>query len=244
MIDGVDVRFEPEVAADKLGVLFDAPAYYPYLSARENLRVFATWAGVNGQAGIDALLDLVGLTNAKNRRVAGYSWGMKQRLGLASALLTDPRLVLLDEPTNGLDPSGIADVRRLLPKLAYEEGRTVFLSSHRMEEVEQICDKVIIIHQGAIVAAGTPAELAAREAEIIIRCTDLEAARRVLTGVAGITAMEQIGADRLKLVAPKTPAGKINQHLIENGVAVEEVVQRRESLEEVFFRLTGVTDRG
>ena len=244
VIDGVDVRFEPHVAVGKLGVLFDAPVYYPYLSGRENLQVFARWLGLNGDAKIDALLDLVGLTTTKGRRVSGYSWGMKQRLGLASALLSDPKLVLLDEPTNGLDPGGIADVRRLLPKLAYEEGRTVFLSSHRMEEVEQICDVVIIIHQGKIVASGTPAELAARGTAIEIRCGDLATARNILEKMGGVKKITQVGADRLKVHAPELAASRINQLLIENGVAVEEVVQRRESLEEAFFRLTGMQNHG
>jgi ABC-2 type transport system ATP-binding protein len=169
---------------------------------------------------------------------------MKQRLGLASALLSDPQLVLLDEPTNGLDPGGIADVRRLLPKLAYEEGRTVFLSSHRMEEVEQICDVVIIIHQGKIVASGTPAELAAHGTAIEIRCGDPATARNILEKMGGVKKITQVGADRLKVHAPELPASRINQLLIENGIAVEEVVQRRESLEEAFFRLTGMQNHG
>lgn len=244
VIDGVDVRFEPHVAVGKLGVLFDAPAYYPYLTGRENLQVFARWLGQKGETKIDALLAMVGLAKSQARRVAGYSWGMKQRLGLASALLSDPKLVLLDEPTNGLDPGGIADVRRLLPKLAYEEGRTVFLSSHRMEEVEQICDSVIIIHQGEIVATGTPTELAARGSEIEIRCGDLAAARGILEKMSGVHGLTQVGADRLRIHAPELAAGRVNQLLMENGVAVEEVVQRRESLEEVFFRLTGILDHG
>jgi len=244
VVDGTDVRFEPHVAVGKLGVLFDAPAYYPYLSGRENLQVFARWQGLITEQKIDSLLNLVGLDQAKNRRVGGYSWGMKQRLGLAAALLSDPKLVLLDEPTNGLDPGGIADVRRLLPKLAYEEGRTVLLSSHRMEEVEQICDAVTIIHQGRVVACGTPAELAAGEPEIMIRCADPAAARTILSRIVGIKSVSQVGPDRLKIGAPGLAASKVNQLLMENGVAVEEVMQRRESLEEVFFRLTGSQSHG
>jgi len=240
LIDGIDVQNNPRDAVAGLGVQFDAPAFYPYLTGRQNLQVFARWIGEAQQAKIDELLLLIGLRNAANRRVAGYSWGMKQRLGLASALLSDPRLVMLDEPTSGLDPGGIADVRRLLPRLAHEQGRTVFLSSHRMEEVEQICDHVTIIHQGAIVASGTPAELASGETWIEIHCAEPQTAVNVLQNLDGISKIERSGADRLQILAPGVASSKINQTLIENGVAVEQVVERRESLEEVFFRLTGI----
>lgn len=239
VVGGCDMRFEPQEAVAKLGVQFDAPAYYPYLTGRENLQVFDRWLGRQSENKIDNLLQVVGLVEAQNRRVGGYSWGMKQRLGLAAALLSDPALMLLDEPTNGLDPGGIADVRRLLPKLAYEQGRTILLSSHRMEEVEQICDAVTIIHQGRIVASGTPSELAAGDAEIVIRCADPAAARGVLSHLAGIREITQVGPGRLKIHAPELAASAVNKYLVENGVAVEEVTQRRESLEEVFFRLTG-----
>jgi len=240
LIDGIDVQNNPRDAVAGLGVQFDAPAFYPYLTGRQNLQVFARWIGEAQQAKIDELLLLIGLRNAANRRVAGYSWGMKQRLGLASALLSDPRLVMLDEPTSGLDPGGIADVRRLLPRLAHEQGRTVFLSSHRMEEVEQICDHVTIIHQGAIVASGTPAELASGETWIEIHCAEPQTAVNVLQNLDGISKIERSGAGRLQILAPGVASSKINQTLIENGVAVEQVVERRESLEEVFFRLTGI----
>jgi len=222
-----------------LGILFDTPAFYPYLTGRENLLVISRWIGRDCRQKITELLSMVGLDNAEKRHVSGYSWGMKQRLGLAAALLSDPALLLLDEPTNGLDPGGIADVRRLLPKLAYEQGRTVMLSSHRMDEVEQICDQVTIINQGTIIASGSPAELASGDSSIEIHCADIEAARRVLSEIGGIETVEQTGAGRLRVVAPGIPAGTINRLLIERGVTVDQVLDRRESLEDVFFRLTG-----
>jgi len=238
LIDGIDVQLDPRAAMGKLGVQFESPGFYPYLTARENLRVFSRWQG-HGEAKIEGLLELVALANAAQRCVAGYSWGMKQRLALAAALLSEPKLLLLDEPTNGLDPGGIADVRRLLPRLAYEQGRTVLLSSHRMDEVEQVCDRVIIIHQGAIVAQGTPAQLAAGDSQIEIQCPDAPAATEVLRKIEGIAKIERGGANRLHLAAPGVPASAINRALIEAGVVVEQIVERRESLEDVFFRLTG-----
>ena len=238
-IGGITVGKNTRAAMSSLGILFDTPAFYPYLTGRENLLVISRWIGRDCSRKISELLSLVGLDHAGKQHVSGYSWGMKQRLGLAAALLSDPALLLLDEPTNGLDPGGIADVRRLLPKLAYEQGRTVMLSSHRMDEVEQICDQVTIINQGVIIASGSPAELASGDSSIEIHCADIEAARRVLSEIDGIDAVEQTGAGRLRVVAPGIPAGTINRLLIERGVTVDQVLDRRESLEDVFFRLTG-----
>jgi len=242
VVDGADVQTDPRRAVSRLGVHFDSPAFYPYLSGRDNLVVFSRWLdNVVPASRIDELISLVGLTDAAGRKVSGYSWGMKQRLGLASALLSDPRLVLLDEPTNGLDPGGIADIRRLLPKLAHEQQRTVFLSSHRMEEVEQVCDHVTIIHEGNIVAAGRPQELTSDEEVIEVHCADSRNAANVLGGLGGLTNVEIIAPDKLRIHTSDIETSRINQYLIENGVAVEQVVKRRESLEQVFFRLTGAT---
>ncbi len=240
LVDGIDVSRSPREAMTRLGVQFDATSFYPYLSGRDNLGVVARWLDnpVDDNR-VDALLDQVGLGAAAERKVAGYSWGMRQRLGLASALLSDPRLVLLDEPTNGLDPAGIADIRGLLPRLAREEGRTVFLSSHRMEEVEQVCDHVTIIHEGAIVASGTPAGLASAETAVEIHCGDPHGAAGILEKMAGEISATVISATALRVQCGAATPGAINKHLVEHGVAVEQIFDRGESLEQVFFRLTG-----
>jgi ABC-2 type transport system ATP-binding protein len=238
VINGLDVAVETAKAVSGLGILFDAPAYYPYLTGRENLEVFCRWSGNAGAGRIGQLLDLVGLGGVR-KKVREYSWGMKRRLGIAAALLPDPVLLLLDEPTNGLDPAGIADIRRLLPHLAWKEGRTVLLSSHRMEEVSQICDHVTIINEGRIVAAGTPAELAQAEPWIEIECTDIDRAESILGRVEGIEGIERSSAGRLRIVSHRVSAGEINGILVKNGIEVIGMEQRRESLEEIFFRLTG-----
>jgi ABC-2 type transport system ATP-binding protein len=238
-VDGIDVQKNTRAAVSKLGVQFDSPGFYPYLSGRENLTVITRWLDDGPKPGrVDELLAFVGLKDAANRKVGGYSWGMRQRLGLASALISDPKLVLLDEPTNGLDPAGIADVRRLLPALAHDEGRTILVSSHRMDEVEQVCDHVTIIHEGRIVAAGTPKELAAAEETIEIRCDDPHAAADFLRRVEGITAVLVTGAETLSVHAPGVPASRVNELLVGQKIPVEQVMRRRESLEQVFFRLT------
>jgi ABC-type multidrug transport system ATPase subunit len=239
LIKGIDVSGDTPAAMRNLGILFDSPAYYPFLTGRENLEVFATWSGSGSNGYIDDLLDLVGLSGDGRRKVEGYSWGMKRRLGLASVLLSDPDLILMDEPTNGLDPSGIAHVRKLLPELAYRRGKTVLLSSHRMDEVDQVCDIVTIIHKGSIVASGKPSDLSGTEPVIEIVCSDPEKAVEILSATRGIEKARRIGGDRLSVLSPGLPAAAINALLVQAGVQVRQVMEQRESLEEVFFRLTG-----
>ncbi len=239
LIDGIDVRSDTKKAMTRVGVQFDEPAFYPYLSGSENLHVFAKWIDPGCVGRISGMLELVGLGRAGKKRVAEYSWGMKQRLGLASSLLSDPKLILMDEPTSGLDPAGIADVRSLLPKLAYEEGRTILLSSHRMDEVEQICDRVIIIHQGGIVADGTLAELSSEARIIEIHCTRpvniIEALRRR----TDVSRIKQTGAQKIQLSAPGVSSSDINRYLVGENCDIDQVIEKQETLEDVFFRLTG-----
>jgi ABC-2 type transport system ATP-binding protein len=241
-IDGVEVGTRTARAVSHLGILFDSPAYYDYLTGAGNLEVFARWSGIDAGPRISPLLEMVGLGGAGRKKVGEYSWGMKRRLGIAAALLGDPKLLLLDEPTNGLDPGGIADIRRLLPHLAWKEGRTVLLSSHRMEEVSQICDHVTIIDRGRIAASGTPKELAGARSWIEVECADAERAAALLGSVPGIAAVERAGGERLRLRADGIGTGAVNRLLMENGIEVHHITERRESLEDIFFRLTGMHD--
>jgi ABC-2 type transport system ATP-binding protein len=171
---GHDIAADLPVALRRTGVLLDRPAFYPYLSGRENLWVVAQALGHGAAARIDPTLEIVELTERAGDRFGGYSAGMKQRLGLAAALLNEPDLLILDEPTTGLDPVGQRDTRLLIRRLAQETGKTVFLSSHQLTEVEQICDQVAIIDDGRLVAQGPLAEVAAGR--------DLETAFMALTG--------------------------------------------------------------
>jgi ABC-2 type transport system ATP-binding protein len=158
---GHDVRRDLRPALQRTGVLLDRPAFYPYLSGRENLWVVAQALGNGAAARIPQMLQTVELTDRAGDRFAAYSAGMKQRLGLAAALLNDPDLLILDEPTTGLDPVGQRDIRELIRRLADETGKTIFLSSHQLREVEQICDQVAVIDRGRLAAQGLLTEVAA-----------------------------------------------------------------------------------
>lgn len=158
---GHPVRRDQRAALRRTGVLLDRPAFYPYLSGRENLWIVAQALGNGAHGRIPEALETVELTERAGDRFAAYSLGMKQRLGLAAALLNDPDLLILDEPTTGLDPIGQRDIRQLIRRLADETGKTIFLSSHQLPEVEQICDQVAVIDRGRLVAQGPLAEVAA-----------------------------------------------------------------------------------
>jgi ABC-2 type transport system ATP-binding protein len=220
---------------DRVGALIEGPAFYPYLSGRENLRVLARYAGADRRR-VDTVLDMVDLTRRAGDRYYAYSLGMKQRLGVAAALLKDPRLLVLDEPTNGLDPAGMADMRALIRRLG-AAGCTVLLSSHLLGEVEQICDRVGVIAGGRLVAESTVAELrGATTLRVAVDPVD-RAARR---------ARELLGADRvrvdggaLELAAPPDQAAWLNAELVAAGVAVSELRAHERELEQVFFELTG-----
>ncbi len=158
---GHDVRRDLRPALRRTGVLLERPAFYPYLSGQENLWVVAQALGRDAADRIGAVLQIVEMTDRAGDRFAAYSAGMKQRLGLAAALLNDPDLLILDEPTTGLDPVGQRDIRELVRRLADETGKTIFLSSHQLREVEQICDQVAVIDRGRLVAQGPLVEIAA-----------------------------------------------------------------------------------
>jgi ABC-type multidrug transport system ATPase subunit len=218
----------------RIGAMVEAPAFYPYLSGRDNLRVLAGHAGVAGER-IDVVLDQVRLLDRAGDRVAGYSLGMKQRLGVAAALLQDPELLILDEPTNGLDPGGMAEMRALIRSLGQGE-RTVVLSSHLMGEVEQISDRVGVIRAGRLVAEGTVDELRGR-AGLRVRAQPLEAARSLLAGHPGVESVaREDGA--LAVTADPGLAADLNRALVTAGVAVSELTTAQSSLEDVFFALT------
>ncbi|MGD8397788.1 MAG: ABC transporter ATP-binding protein [Anaerolineae bacterium] len=158
---GRDVRQDLRPALQQTGVLLEEPAFYPYLSGRENLWVVAQVLGGDAVQRIDEVLDVVDLADRSGDRFGAYSTGMKQRLGLAAALLNDPRLLILDEPAKGLDPPGQRAIRDLIQRLAHDTGKTIFLSSHQLYEVEQICDYLAVIDRGHLMAQGRLDELAA-----------------------------------------------------------------------------------
>jgi len=218
----------------RVGSLVEMPTFYPYLSGRDNLRVVARWARI-GDPAVEEALARVGLVPRARDPFQTYSLGMKQRLGVAAALVKDPELLILDEPTNGLDPPGMADMRALIRDLR-AEGRTLLLSSHQLSDVEQLCDRVGVVRGGRLVAEGTVDELRGPPAHLV-RATPLPEARRRAEALAGVNRVQQEGAALRVDIAPGQ-APVLAQALVAAGVAVEELRPVRRSLEEVFFALT------
>jgi ABC-2 type transport system ATP-binding protein len=218
----------------RVGALVESPAFYPYLSGLDNLRVMASYAGaLRGQ--VDEVLETVELSGWAKDKVKKYSLGMKQRLGVAAALLKDPDLLILDEPTNGLDPKGMADMRSLIRRLGRGE-RTVLLSSHLLGEVEQICDRVGIVRKGRMVAEGSVEELRGGEG-LVLRVEPLQEALRTAGALPGVErAWEADGMLRLSIASGG--AAEVNAGLVRAGLRVSELRPVERSLEEVFLRLT------
>ena len=219
----------------RIGSLIESPGFYPYLSGRENLRVVADLAGVDHKR-VEEVLDIVELGSRASRKFGTYSTGMKQRLGVAGALLKDPELLILDEPTNGLDPQGMAEMRKLIRDIGQGE-RTVLLSSHLLGEVEQICDRVGVISNGRLVKQSTVQELLGEEG-VLVRAQPIDQAQDLLTKMFGPEVISrQDGALHLKTKAENSV--DINRQLTNAGIGVSELRPFERSLEEAFFQLTG-----
>ena len=216
-----------------VGGLIEYPAFYPYLSGRRNLLIMARYSGVLSSR-VDTVLEQVELTKSAKAKFKTYSLGMKQRLGIAAALLKDPELLILDEPTNGLDPKGMSEIRTLIRKLS-DENRTVLLSSHMLGEVEQICDRVGIIHNGKLVVEGKIDELRG-QSQIYVRATPEASAIQILNEM-------QIGEvqekdDAIIVDANPSLTGNIIKKLTENNIEVNELRSIEHTLEDIFMELT------
>jgi ABC-2 type transport system ATP-binding protein len=220
----------------RTGSMIESPAFYPYLSGLDNLRLLAEYAGVSRQR-IDEVLELVDLAERARDRFSTYSLGMKQRLGVAAALLKDPELVILDEPTNGLDPAGMRDMRRLIRELG-TGGRTVLLSSHLLGEVQQICDRVGIINSGRMVAERNVNELRG-EQELVIQADPKDRAQKILAGFGTVHLYD----DTLRVKVPPDRAAEVNRVLVEAGIAVSELHSTERALEDIFFELTTTEEK-
>jgi ABC-2 type transport system ATP-binding protein len=234
---GRDPLVEGARALDGVAGFVEAPRFYPYLPGRRNLELVAALDG-NGAAGrIDEALETVELSHRAKDRVGGYSHGMRQRLGIAGALLRDPRLLLLDEPTTGLDPAGMRDMRALVRRLA-DQGITVLLSSHLMGEVEELCDRVAIVRTGQVVYEGSLPELLASTAgRYTLRTTDDMRAAAIAAERPGVGDV-RFADGALALSASEEAATALSIALGEAGIGIAALVPRTATLEELFFRLT------
>jgi len=234
---GRDPMLEGARALDGVAGFVEAPRFYPYLSGRRNLELVAALDGGDAAERIDDALKTVDLTSRQQDKVKGYSHGMRQRLGIAGALLRNPRLLLLDEPTTGLDPAGMRDMRALVHRLA-EEGMTVLLSSHLMSEVEELCDRVAIVARGRVIHEGSLEELiASTSGQYDLRTTDDDSATAIAARAEGIREL-RTGAGGIGFTAEERAVAALTLELAQAGIGITALVPRTATLEELFFRLT------
>ena len=231
----------PKRYASGVGVLIESPAFIAGLSARANLTSLAHLHGTPRDR-VDEVLRQVGLQGRDSEPVRRYSLGMKQRLGIAAALLTDPNLLILDEPTNGLDPAGIVEIRELLRRLA-SDGRTVIVSSHLLSEIEAICDHLVIIRFGEILFAGPMSEMLKRtRAHIDIATEHVEDTTKLAETLAAAGWQLADTDDGIRVVAGAERAAELNRAAMAAGVTLRRLVVAQDSLEDLFLEMTGRTD--
>jgi ABC-2 type transport system ATP-binding protein len=219
----------------RIGALIEGPGFYPYLSGRDNLRVLARYQRL-ADATVDWALSQVDLSSRGRDRFKSYSLGMKQRLGVAAALMGEPDLLILDEPTNGLDPAGMADMRALVRRLA-AAGQTVLLSSHLLGEVQQICDRVGVISHGKLVAESTVADLQGASS-LLVRATPPDRAQQVIESTLDGVDVRRTPEGGLDVAAEPERTPAIVRALVGAGIDVHEIRATERSLEEVFFEMT------
>jgi ABC-2 type transport system ATP-binding protein len=231
---------EPDSYLSKVGALIESPAFYPQLSGRENLKALAR-LGQLPLSAVDPVLERSGLLARAGDKYRSYSLGMKQRLGIAAAMLAGPELLILDEPTNGLDPAGIVEMRGLIRSFA-EDGITVLISSHLISEIEQICDYVVMIRAGRLVHQGSVSELRAAQWPDFIVAPEHDADLARLAGLlqaAGCTVTRQPAEAALLVQAPGADAADLNRLAASDGITLRQLAERTRSLERAFFALTG-----
>ncbi|MGH9429664.1 MAG: ABC transporter ATP-binding protein [Terriglobia bacterium] len=234
---GHDLPRHREQALRRVGAIVEAPAFYNNLTGLENLRIFSSLTGHVAQHRYREVLRWVNLSGRENDKVRVYSHGMRQRLGLAQALLPEPRLLILDEPTDGLDPQGIREIRQLLVDLAQQHGLTIFLSSHLLHEVERICNRIAIIDQGRLLYQGTVQSLLESDLQFKIRTDRTEQAFQFLSESLKLPVFRN-GRDHLYLKIPEADIAAVNRSLVSQGFQVFEISRYASSLEDIYFRLT------
>ncbi len=223
-------------ALKKVGAIIERPNFYPYMTAKQNLELVCKIKGV-ATTQVQKTLDTVGLLERQDDTFKGFSLGMKQRLAIASALLNTPEILILDEPTNGLDPQGIHQIRGIIQKIA-SQGTTILLASHLLDEVEKVCTHVVVLSKGKSLYVGRVEQMNASFGFVTLQCSDMPGLKKVLEES---TSFENIKQDAAYLVANLTQemdAAKLNAFLFEKGITLSHLVQRKESLEEKFLALT------
>ena len=233
-ICGFDVTADRRQALRKVGAIFESPAFYDYLSGRRNLEILSSYTGPTSRSRIHEVIDWVGLTGRERSRVRTYSHGMRARLALAQALLPQPELLILDEPSDGLDPEGIHEMRQTILRLHRELGLTILLSSHFLNEVEQLCTRIAVLNQGRMVFEGSLAATRQRQEWVRLKVGDFSAAVKELRA-AQLLADERDG--QFIALNPGIGTDQIVRLLVERGMPVYEIAREAETLENFYLSL-------
>ncbi len=223
-------------ALKRVGAIIEHPNFYPYMTAVQNLELVCKIKGVSTD-NVFQKLETVGLLDRKDSKFRTFSLGMKQRLAIASALLNDPEILILDEPTNGLDPQGIHQIREIIKKIA-SQGTTILLASHLLDEVEKVCSHVVILRKGESLYTGSVDGMKASHGFITVKSNDNDHLKKALEDMNSFTKIETEGDSLVAYLSEPMDGSDINKRLFEKGIAVSHLVKRKESLEELFLEIT------
>ncbi|WP_288984493.1 ABC transporter ATP-binding protein [uncultured Flavobacterium sp.] len=223
-------------ALKKVGAIIERPNFYPYMSAKENLELVCKIKGTSF-AKVDEKLELVGLLERKNDKFKTFSLGMKQRLAIASALLNDPEILILDEPTNGLDPQGIRQIRDIIRIIA-SQGTTILLASHLLDEVEKVCSHVVVLQKGVMLYQGSVHNMIENNSFFELKSANIQQLKEVLQNHASVEKLIEEEGRLLVYMKQEIAAQEINSYLFESNIVLEHLVKRKNSLEEQFLELT------
>jgi ABC-type multidrug transport system ATPase subunit len=235
---GKDLQTDRNYILQRIGCIVEKPDFYKYLSAEKNLEIFARLSGINvTKTKVHEIIEFVGLKGREKDKLGGFSHGMKQRLGIAQTLIHDPELIILDEPTTGLDPQGIIDIRNLILQLKNERNKTVVLSSHILSEIELIANRMVIINKGKTIIQGSVAELLnAQEMIVSFSVDNIEKARQLLANASMESMIETAGGSNLLLHVSQEKIPVVNKLFCDNGVNVYSIEAKRK-LEDYFLKL-------
>jgi ABC-2 type transport system ATP-binding protein len=231
---GHEVQLNRRAALMRVGAIFEAPVFYDYLSGERNLEILSTYTAPTSKARIREVIEWVGLTGREQSKVRTYSHGMRSRLALAQALLPKPELLILDEPSDGLDPEGIHEMRQTILRLQRELGLTILLSSHLLNEVEQLCTRIAVLQKGKKVFEGNVADVKAARGKVALRTNDFPAAAKILRAQNFITATAE---EKFITLAAGRSTAEVAQALVTAGIAVEGLWQHEQTVEDFYLNL-------
>lgn len=229
-------KMDTHEALKKVGAIIERPNFYPYMTAEENLKLVCKIKGIP-YGKVEEKLEIVGLLERKDSKFRTFSLGMKQRLAIASALLNDPEILILDEPTNGLDPQGIRQIRDIIKHIA-SLGTTILLASHLLDEVEKVCSHVVVLRKGEILYCGSVDGIVANEGFFELQAEDNVALRSILTSHAAVEKIEEEDGKLYVYLKAPLESSDLNRYLFQNDISLNHLVKRKHSLEEQFLQLT------